>query len=91
MIADAYRYAIGEENAESPELELLRAVDRFGAQAIFGRPLKRSEASEMIFAETIVRGYREMKAAENMNDWIKTHKAEWKLLDHAAGLVNNGE
>ena len=92
MIAAAYRYASGEVGAECPaELVLLQMVDRLGAQAVFGRPLKRSEINSMMMAEKVANSYIAMTTAEDMDKWIREHEEEWKMLDHAAGLVKNDQ
>jgi hypothetical protein len=83
VIASAYRYARGGEIPG--DLELLRMVDRFGAQAVFGRILKRSEMRRMVLVERIVTAYQAMKSSEDVDGWIKDHPEDWKLLDYAAG------
>ena len=93
MIAAAYRYASGGMRKEDmpAEIELINMIDRFGAQAIYGRTLKRSEVRRLMIPERIVNAYQAMSAAEDMDKWIQTHHADWELLDWAAGLERNGE
>lgn len=86
-MAAAYNYARGKGDMPN-ELELIRMVDRFGAQAVFGRTLKRGEMRRMATVERIVEGYQAMTSAKNQDDWIKAHPDEWKLIDRAAGAAN---
>ena len=67
-MAAAYAYADGGHPAP-PELRLLREIDRFGAQAVFGRPLAAREMRQMMVAEGIVHAYRARATAENWAAW----------------------
>ena len=67
-MAAAYACADGGHPAP-PELRLLHEIDRFGAQAVFGRPLAAREMRQMMVAEGIVHAYRARAAAENWAAW----------------------
>ena len=81
-MAVVYAYADGGHPAP-PELRLLREIDRFGAQAVFGRPLGAGEMRRMMIAETIVHAYRARAAAENWAAW-ETANPELAALLNAA-------
>ena len=92
-MAVVYAYADGGHPAP-PELRLLREIDRFGAQAVFGRPLAAREMRQMMVAEGIVHAYRARAAAENWAAW-ETANPELAALLNAAlkaaideGLIN---
>ena len=91
-MAAAYAYADGGQMPA--ELRLLHEIDRFGAQAVFGRPLGAGEMRRMMIAETIVNLYRARAAAENWAAW-ETANPELAALLNAAlkaaideGLIN---
>ena len=92
-MAAAYACADGGHPAP-PELRLLREIDRFGAQAVFGRPLGAKEMRQMMVAEGIVHAYHARAAAENWAAW-ETANPELAALLNAAlkaaideGLLN---
>ncbi len=87
MIAAAYRYAEGG-GVIPREIELGRMVNRFGAQAIFGRAIGAREIHRITMAETIVRLFRERERAENWAAWVVNNPAEAELLSKAAELAN---
>lgn len=62
------------------EVEALELIDRFGAQAIYGRVLGVSELRAMYHAERIVNAYRARARAESRVDWNEAHPASAKLL-----------
>jgi len=80
-MAAAYAYADGGQMPA--ELRLLHEIDRFGAQAVFGRPLGAGEMRRMMIAETIVNLYRARAAAENWAAW-ETANPELAALLNAA-------
>ena len=92
-MAAAYACAGGGHPAP-PELRLLHEIDRFGAQAVFGRPLAAREMRQMMVAEGIVHAYHAHAAAENWAAW-ETANPELAALLNAAlksaideGLIN---
>jgi hypothetical protein len=48
---------------------MLRYVDRFGAQAVFGRTPGAGELKSMIIAENIVNAYNSRANAGNWAEW----------------------
>lgn len=87
MIAAAYRYAEGSGRIPR-EIELGRVVDRFGAQAVFGRAIGSKEIRRIAMAERTVRLFRERERAENWAAWVVNNPEEAELLSRAAELAN---
>jgi hypothetical protein len=69
-----------EGEAQSPELELLAAVDRFGAQAVFGRPLGVGEIKRMRMAEDVVKAYASRAKAGDWVAWADGNPRDAALL-----------
>jgi len=64
-VAAARRYA--EDGQRCTELNLLHAIERFGVQAIMGRPmLYAKEIRSMLLAERVV---NVIQAVNNSDDW----------------------
>lgn len=55
-MARAYLYAEGD-GPEPVELDALRAIQVFGAEAVWGRPIGVGEMKRMMVAESIVRAH----------------------------------
>jgi hypothetical protein len=55
-MARAYLYAEGD-GPEPTELDALRAIRVFGAEAVWGRPIGVGEMKRMMVAESIVRAH----------------------------------
>jgi len=51
------------------ELEMAHSVEKYGVQAIFGRPLFLHEIKEMNIAENVYNGYQARKASGNLAEW----------------------
>jgi hypothetical protein len=83
VIATAYRVADGC-NCHSRELDLLAAIDRFGGQAVMGRPLGAGEIKRMIVAEQVVEAYRGRERADNWAAWADANPYYAALLARAA-------
>lgn len=78
-MADAYRYA--ESNQPSPEITMLRAIDRFGVMAVCNRPyLYAGEFYAMQVAETIVKGYKMRTKSANFAEFAASNPQLAKLL-----------
>lgn len=74
------------------EIEAGRLIDRFGAQAVYGRTLGISEIRRIVAAENVLNSFR---ARENAGDWAKwssDHPELAELLEIGAYLTrgNNG-
>jgi len=79
----AAAYACADGGQMPAELRLLREIDRFGAQAVFGRPLGAGEMRRMMIAETIVNLYHARAAAENWAAWETANPGLAALLNAA--------
>jgi hypothetical protein len=55
-MARAYLYAEGD-GPEPRELDALRAIQAFGAEAVWGRPIGVGEMRRMLVADSIVRAH----------------------------------
>ena len=74
-----------------PVLDLLYTLDRFGVDAVMGRPLYAGEIYQMRAVENIVRWYRERQASNNFAAWAMENRdkadilgraeKEWQLID----------
>ena len=52
---------------------MLRYVDRFGADAVFGRPVGAGELRSMVISENVVNAYnmrKDYKDEEGKVDWV---------------------
>lgn len=59
-------------------------MDRFGAQAVYGRNLGAGEIRRMITAENTIQAYRDRERAENWAQWAHDNRAAAGLLARAA-------
>ena len=66
------------------EIEMLRACERFGAWAVFGRPLGVGEVRNMTAAQYIVDAYRAREASKDWAGWASSNPQANRLLDAAA-------
>ena len=87
MIANAYKYAEGIGGIPR-EIELGAIIDRFGAQAVFGRAIGAGEIRRIAISERIVRSYRDREKSENWAAWVVNNPHEAELLSIAAELAN---
>lgn len=63
------------------ELTILQYIDRFGVEAVMGRPiLSAGEIYRMIFAENVVFAYRDRKASKNWAAWAESNPSNDALL-----------
>ncbi len=88
-MAAAYRYARGETDPPA-EIITLGYIDRFGAQAIYGRPLGYGEMRRMIVAENVVKWHKERSVAENWAAWANENHDKAALLAECERLIQNG-
>jgi len=78
-MARAYAHANGDLSM-SPEIELGNAVDRFGGQVVYGRPIGMLEMRQITLAERIVNAYDARQVSdENQANW-----AEWSAENQGA-------
>ena len=90
--ADAYNYASG--GPISFEIDLLNNIDRFGAQAVMGRPLYLQEMRGMRAAENVVRAYasrenyKDKDGLPNWPEWMSKHPKLSCILNAAEEQAN---
>jgi len=85
--AESYGYA--DDPAENPipdELVMLGYVERFGAQAIYGRALSGKELRGMMLAENMVKAYRERQQASDWAKWAQDNPGKAAMLNEAMKL-----
>lgn len=61
-------------------------MDRFGAQAIFGRALSASEVKGMILADNVVNAYNEKHKSTDWTVWESENPERARLLNEAMVL-----
>ena len=71
------------------EIELGRLIDRFGAEAVLGRPIGAKEARRIMAAEYVVKAYESMTRSSNYAAWVNDHPREAEMLAAAAGESEN--
>jgi len=82
-MAAAFMYADGGGRLPE-EIEILGAIDRFGAQPVTGRAyLGAGEIRRMTAAENVIRYYRERAQSDNWAEWAKQHPGAAALLAKA--------
>lgn len=86
----AYRYADGRGPIPA-ELVALSYIDRFGAQAVLGRPLGYGEIQRMLTAENIVKWYNERQKSGNFAQWAADNPDKDRALMEAMLLDGNNE
>ena len=75
-------------------MALLGYVDRFGAQAVFGRAMGAGEIRRLTVVDNILQAYRMRSHTENWAEWAESHKRASAMLNEAAKLAedtDNGE
>lgn len=84
-MSSAYNYAEGGPITD--ELILAWSVDRYGAQAVYGRTLSFQEIRTMDMARNIAEAYYERQHSDNWASWAERNPAKARLLNMAARLV----
>ena len=69
-------------------LELVDLVDRFGAQAVLGRTLRREEMLKMVYADNIRNGYQERQRSGDWAEWAKSNPDMNDLINDAMKEIN---
>ena len=87
MKVAAYAYADGGGPIPD-ELVLLWSIDRYGVEAVFGRPLSFQEVRSMTLADNVYSAYKERARAENWAEWAGTHPAKARLLAEVGQLYD---
>ena len=65
---------------------MLGYVEKFGAQAVYGRPLSAREIRGMVLAENVVRAYKERQAASDWAVWARDNPDKAEMLNEAMQL-----
>ncbi len=73
------------------ELELLRLCDRFGTQAIFGRPFRAREVIAFQTVEAILKGYASRATSTDWVQWATANKELNALLIRAQQSAEDAE
>lgn len=69
-----------------------KLIDRFGVEAIMGRPvLGAGEARRILLAEQIEQAYQSRLQAENWSAWASDNAELSKLLNQAMLEAGNGK
>ena len=83
IAARVYDYL--ENGGRKPiELKMVQNVNRFGVEAVFGRPLFLHEIREMIIAENTADAYKSRKASGDWAKWSIENPELADLLSKAA-------
>lgn len=84
-MGSAYAYCVGE--ADPPdEWVLLGYLDRFGAEATYGRQIGAGEMRRMVIVENVISAYRESKNTSSLAEWIKHNHDKYRLLGEASEI-----
>ena len=87
MLAAAYAVADGSPIEVSPELTLLRELNRWGVQAVMGRPLYHHELIKLRAAERVINAYSARANSKNWAEWAQQNKQESDYLNYAMRLA----
>lgn len=76
----------------SPEIDLLRKIDRFGVMAVMGRPvLYFGEINRMSYAENTVNAYHSRAKSTNWAEWVDDNPVRAAMLAEVEQMLNEGE
>jgi hypothetical protein len=70
------------------EIIAARYVDRFGAQAVYGRPLYFREMARIVAAEKVERAVNGRKHAQNVAQWVSDNLELYRILKDAEACAN---
>ena len=73
-------------NGDGPlpvELNILSVINRFGSDAVYGRPLWTHEIKNLISAEVIRDAYNAREESGDYADWCKKYPARARTLNDA--------
>lgn len=80
-MAAAYQYADG--GRPSREIRLSQYIQRFGVNAVLGRPLYAREIYRITIAENVVNAFRSFRASQNAAEWARGNPEMAALLNKA--------
>ena len=87
MKVAAYAYADGGGPIPD-ELVLAWSIDRYGVEAIFGRPLSFQEVRTMTLADNVYSAFKERARSENWAEWAGKFPDKARLLADAGRLYD---
>jgi hypothetical protein len=73
-----------------PELEMINAIDRFGAQAILGRTLYRREALRWNYIQRIVQSVKLFYQTDDVGQMMLQEPDLFKLSQRAIEIATHG-
>jgi hypothetical protein len=88
-MSSAYAFAEGGEATD--ELILGWAIDKYGAQAVYGRTLSFHEIRMLDLADNVVRAYKERERSDNWAEWAENNKSKSRILAQAGKLYDEQE
>ena len=81
MVAD------GAPSETSPDWILLSNINKYGADAVMGRPLGHDEVLRMNTTEAIISAYNSKFKSKDWAKWAQDNPNDNKILNHAMMLV----
>jgi hypothetical protein len=88
-MSSAYQFAEG--GSPTDELILGWSISKYGAQAVYGRPLSFHEIRMLDLADNVVNAYRERERSENWAEWAEKNHARARILNAAGRLAQEDE
>jgi hypothetical protein len=95
-MAQSYAYAAGR-GLEPIEHRIIRAINKYGAEVVYGRPMGAFEIRILEIVQNIVNGKLSMDSAENLVEWKTKNEYITNLVSIARrealtlGLVNEND
>lgn len=71
------------------ELNILSVINRFGVEAVYGRPLYTHEIKNLIAAEVIRDAYNDRRESKNMAAWSRKYPSRARQLSEAMKYGND--
>jgi len=90
-MSSAYAFAEDGEQRIPDEIILVRSVDKYGVQAVFGRPLSFHEIRMMSLADNVVNAHRERAKSGNWAEWAEANPNKARILADAGKLYGEEE
>jgi hypothetical protein len=85
-MSSAYEFAEGGQATD--ELVLGWSVEKYGAQAVYGRPLSFHEIRMIDLADNVVKAHRERERSDNWAEWAEKNPQKSTILNIAGRLAN---
>ena len=85
MKAEVFAYCEGV--GQSNEVNNYHACDKYGVEAIFGRPLSGGEYNRMQYARWLVFAYNSQRKTDNAAQWIDDHPGWAEEIENARSLA----